>query len=65
MIGTSLDRKVRSMDRMTEANQRVWDGLAEIHYRNYHIDRLLAGEHLLNEVIRGEVGDVEGSSPVD
>jgi SAM-dependent methyltransferase len=52
------------MKSMTEANRRGWDGLAETHFRNYHIDQLLAGEPLLNEVIRQEVGDVEGRSLV-
>lgn len=64
MSGTSLDGRDRSVNRMTEANRRAWDGLAETHYTTYHIDRLLAGEPLLNEVIRREVGDVEGKSLV-
>lgn len=56
--------KVRSMSGMTQANRKAWDGLAEVHYRNYHIDRLLAGEPLLNDLIRTEVGDVRGKSLV-
>ncbi len=52
------------MNEMTQANRRGWDGLAATHYRNYHIDRLLAGEPLLNDLIRGEVGDVRGKSLV-
>ena len=54
----------QTMRRMTEANKNAWDSLAEIHYRNYHINRLLAGTHLLNELIREEVGDVSGNSLV-
>jgi len=50
------------MNEMTLSNKKGWDGLAETHYKNYHIDRLLAGEPLLNEVIRSEVGDVAGKS---
>jgi SAM-dependent methyltransferase len=49
---------------MTQANKVGWDGLAETHYRNYDVDRLLAGEPLLNDVIRHEVGDVRGRSLV-
>jgi SAM-dependent methyltransferase len=52
------------MRQLTQANRVGWDGLAETHYRNYHIDRLIAGEPLLNEVIRREVGDVRGKSLV-
>jgi len=47
---------------MTQANKEGWDGLAETHYRNYHIDKLLSGKPLLNELIRAEVGDVQGKS---
>jgi SAM-dependent methyltransferase len=49
---------------MTGANKKGWDGLAEDHYRIYHTDSLLAGEPLLNDVIRTEVGDVKGKSLV-
>jgi SAM-dependent methyltransferase len=49
---------------MTQANRVGWDGLAETHYKNYHTDRLLAGEPLLNDVVRSEVGDVRGKSLV-
>ena len=45
------------MKHMTRANKAAWDGLAETHYRNYHTDRLLAGDPLLNDVIRREVGE--------
>jgi len=50
------------MNRMTRANQQGWDGLAKTHYQNYHIDTLVGGTPLLNELIRKEVGDVEGKS---
>ena len=52
------------VNQMTQANRVGWDGLAATHYKNYHIDRLLAGKPLLNEVIRREVGDVRGKSLV-
>jgi SAM-dependent methyltransferase len=47
---------------MTQANRKGWDGLAETHFRNYHIDRLIAGKPLLNDLIRNEVGEVAGKS---
>jgi SAM-dependent methyltransferase len=52
------------MNQMTQSNKKGWDGLAATHYKNYHIDKLLAGIPLLNEVIRSEVGDVSGKSLV-
>ena len=51
-----------SMNQMAQANKQGWDGLAATHYKNYHIDKLLAGTPLLNELIRSEVGDVTGKS---
>ena len=54
----------RLMNEMTQANRKGWDGLAEVHYKNYHIDRLLSGKPLLNEQIRSEVGEVRGKSLV-
>ncbi|MFC1736388.1 class I SAM-dependent methyltransferase [Candidatus Hydrogenedentota bacterium] len=50
------------MSNMTQANKEGWDGLAATHYKNYHLDKLMAGEPLLNELIRNEVGDVKGKS---
>jgi SAM-dependent methyltransferase len=50
------------MNEMTRSNQKGWDGLAAVHQRTYHIDKLLRGEPLLNDVIREEVGDVRGKS---
>lgn len=52
------------MNPKTQSNKQGWDGLAATHYRNYHIDQLVAGKPLLNEVIRQEVGDVQGKSLV-
>ena len=52
------------MNRMTQANKKGWDGLAETHYKNYHIDKLIAGTPLINELIQKEVGDVKGKSLV-
>lgn len=50
------------MNEFTQANKAGWDGLAETHYKNYHIDKLLSGTPLINDVIRTEVGDVTGKS---
>jgi SAM-dependent methyltransferase len=50
------------MNEMTQANKKGWDRLASTHYKKYHIEKLLAGTPLLNEVIRSEVGDVKGKS---
>ena len=38
--------------------------MAETPYKNYHIDKLLAGNPLINDLIRAEVGDVRGKSLV-
>lgn len=48
--------------RMTQANRQGWDGLVATHTRTYHIDRLIAGTPLVNDLIRSEVGDVSGKS---
>ena len=37
--------------KMTQANKVGWDGLAENHYKNYDIDKLIAGEPLINDLI--------------
>jgi 2-polyprenyl-3-methyl-5-hydroxy-6-metoxy-1,4-benzoquinol methylase len=50
------------MKKMTQANKIGWDGLAATHYKNYHIDKLIAGTPLLNELIRNEVGYVQSKS---
>ncbi|MBN1667496.1 MAG: methyltransferase domain-containing protein [Anaerolineales bacterium] len=52
------------MNEMTQANKQGWDGLAAAHYKNYHIDKLIAGTPLLNDLIIQEVGDVRGKSLV-
>lgn len=52
------------MYQQTQANKQGWDALADIHFKNYDIERLLSGEPLLNEVIRQEVGGVQGKSLV-
>jgi len=49
---------------MTQSNKKGWDGLAETHFKNYHIDKLIAGRPLLNELIKKEVGNVKGKSLV-
>jgi len=52
------------MNEFTRSNQKGWDGLAGVHYRNYHIQKLLDGKPLLCDLIRTEVGDVRGKSLV-
>jgi hypothetical protein len=52
------------MKDMTRSNKLGWDGLAATHIRNYHIDKLLAGTPLINDLILSEVGDVRGKSLV-
>ncbi len=47
---------------MTEENKRGWDDLAETYFANYHTDKPLAGRPLLNDLIKNEVGDVEGNT---
>ena len=54
--------KERAMKELTTANKRGWDKLAAIHYRNYHIDRLLSGKPLLDTLVQKEVGDVSGKT---
>jgi SAM-dependent methyltransferase len=49
---------------MTQANKKGWDELAKTHYKTYHIEKLLAGQPLLNDLIRSEVGEVRGKSLV-
>ncbi len=50
------------MNSMTSANGKAWDAVAKAHYENYHVEKLLAGEPLLNELVKAEVGDVRGKS---
>lgn len=49
---------------MTQSNREGWDGLVATHTKNYHIDKLVSGTPLLNDVIRSEVGNVQGKSLV-
>ena len=50
------------INRLTTSNRQGWDALADVHARTSDIDKLLAGEPLLNDVIRREVDDVRGKS---
>lgn len=52
------------MKHMTQANKQGWDSLAATHYKNYHIDKLISGTPLLNDLIRSEVGEVKDKSLV-
>ena len=50
------------MHDMTHANRQVCDAVARTHYETYHLEKLLAGEPLLCDLIRAEVGEVRGKS---
>lgn len=50
------------MNQLTQANKHGWDGLAATHFKNYHIHKLRAGTPLINDLIRQEVGDVQGKT---
>ena len=50
------------MNSYTRANREAWNAVAKTHYEKYHVQKLLAGEPLLSELIRSEVGDVRGKS---
>lgn len=50
------------MKSMTQANSKAWDAVAKAHYENYHVEKLLAGEPVLSDLIRAEVGGVRGKS---
>ncbi len=52
------------MNNMTKSNRNGWDRLADTHYKNYHIDKLISGIPLINKTIRQEVGDVTEKSLV-
>jgi SAM-dependent methyltransferase len=45
-----------------DANQRMWDELAPVHYKSYGLDRLRKGETLLDNIQLAEVGEVRGKS---
>ena len=49
------------MNHMTDANKQGWDKLVEIHSKTYHIEGLLFGQPLRNDLFRSEVGDVCGT----
>jgi SAM-dependent methyltransferase len=50
------------MTEQTKGNGETWSRLAKTHYEHYHVPKLLAGESLLSDLIREEVGDVRGKS---
>jgi len=50
------------MNPKTQANREAWNAVAKTHYENYHIEKLLAGEPMLSELIKTEVGDVQGKA---
>jgi SAM-dependent methyltransferase len=50
------------MNSKTQANREAWNAVAKSHYENYHLEKILAGEPMLSELIKSEVGDVQGKS---
>jgi SAM-dependent methyltransferase len=50
------------MNEFEDANLKMWDELAPVHYRSYGLDRLRQGQTLLDEIQLAEVGDVRGKS---
>jgi SAM-dependent methyltransferase len=44
------------------ANQKMWDELAPVHYKSYGLERLRAGQTLLDEIQLADVGDVKGKT---
>jgi SAM-dependent methyltransferase len=50
------------MDIFTQANRETWNSVAKTHSESYYVGKLLAGELLLNDLIRSEVGCVRGKS---
>lgn len=51
-----------SQNKFEDANQRMWDELAPVHYKSYGLDRLRKGQTLLDEIQIAEVGDVKGKT---
>lgn len=50
------------MDALSRVNSKAWNAIAKTHYEHYHVEKLLSGEPLINELIQAEVGDVRGKS---
>jgi SAM-dependent methyltransferase len=51
-----------SQNKLENANQRMWDELAPVHYKSYGLERLRKGQTLLDEIQLAEIGDVKGKS---
>jgi hypothetical protein len=49
---------------MMQANKKGCDCPTEMHCKKYHIDKLIAGIPLSNDLMREDVGDVNGKSLV-
>ncbi len=52
------------MNQLTSSNKLGWNGLAAIHSKTYHLQKLMTGEPLLNDLIQKEVGNVKGKTLV-
>lgn len=51
-----------NQNKFEDANQRMWDELAPVHYRSYGLDRLRKGQTLIDDIQITEMGDVKGKS---
>ena len=54
------DMKNEELSKLTQTNAKVWDSVAERHYKSYHIDKLLNKKSLLDDSVKKEVGNVVG-----
>jgi SAM-dependent methyltransferase len=50
------------MNEFEAANQKMWDELAPVHFKSYGLERLRAGQTLLDEIQMRELGDVKGKT---
>jgi SAM-dependent methyltransferase len=50
------------MNEFEDANRKMWDELAPVHYKSYGLERLRAGQTLLDEIQLSELGDVKGKT---
>ncbi|MBD3233842.1 MAG: SAM-dependent methyltransferase, partial [candidate division Zixibacteria bacterium] len=43
-------------------NIKFWDEVAPVHLRSYELDKLLNGGSVIDDIQRGELGDVTGKT---
>jgi len=51
-----------TQNRYEDANQKMWDELAPVHYKSYGLERLRKGQTLIDDIQLAEIGDVKGKS---